>query len=284
MINLISMNITRFFKSKIVFVTSAILMALFVLLTAAETDPEEQELNQKIIEQYDVSEEDMEAGMTLGNEIDSDSSFDTIYRSMVSSGLPLILVGIFAAVYTDDERKSGFLKNISVGRNQKKYIFASKIPVLMIYSTILLLLSIAAVKLGCITRDPSLYRVHDIFKLIGYIFVEILLHTAFGAFIMVVYEVCRNSVITIITAIFASLNLFGTIFSVVESKLSSLGGIMEKFVERFGLVQYLLVTRVKLLEISGSVFPHVNTIVVAVVGLSLYAFLGMLIFSKRDTY
>ena len=61
------------------------------------------------------------------------TSLEDVYAEMVGSGVLLIFAGVFASVYSDEERKSGFLKNLTVGRSGKKYIFASKAPVLLLF-------------------------------------------------------------------------------------------------------------------------------------------------------
>lgn len=71
-------------------------------------------------------------GTTVGGTLTQDTPLEDVYAEMVGSGVLLIFAGVFASVYSDEERKSGFLKNLTVGRSGKKYIFASKAPVLLL--------------------------------------------------------------------------------------------------------------------------------------------------------
>lgn len=130
---------------------------------------------------------------------------------------------------------------------------------------------------------PANYHIVNWGNLIIYILTETLLHTAFGLFIMVLYEIFRNVVVNILVAVFASLNLFGFIFSLLETKLGVMRMFAEAFGGRFEIVQYMLVTRIRNMQVNESVFPFVPSIVVALVGLALYFILGMVIYSKRDT-
>ena len=67
---------------------------------------------------------------------------------------------------------------------------------------------------------------------------------------MVFYEIFRNVVVNILVAVFASLNLFGFIFSLLETKLSVIRMLAEAFGGRFEIVQYMLVTRVRSMQVK----------------------------------
>ena len=90
-----------------------------------EIDPETQE-------QGEIDADETRFGTTVGGTLTQDTPLEDVYAEMVGSGVLLIFAGVFASVYSDEERKSGFLKNLTVGRSGKKYIFASKAPVLLL--------------------------------------------------------------------------------------------------------------------------------------------------------
>lgn len=98
-----------------------------------EIDPETQELDRIIMEEGEIDADEARFGTTVGGTLTQDTPLEDVYAEMVGSGVLLIFAGVFASVYSDEERKSGFLKNLTVGRSGKKYIFASKAPVLLLF-------------------------------------------------------------------------------------------------------------------------------------------------------
>lgn len=283
MINLTKMNLNRMFYNRLFYILILINLGICILIASLEADPVNQELDRQIMEEQgiDPDEEDIGFGMTVGGNLTEDTAFEDIYAEMVGCGLILTLVGVFSSVYSDEERKSGFLKNLTVGRKGKKYVFASKAPVLFIFCFMQMLVGLVATYIG--SNLPGNYRIGNWGNLIIYILTETLLHTAFGLLIMVFYEIFRNVVVNILVAVFASLNLFGSIFSLLETKLGVMRMLAEAFGGRFEIVQYMLVTRIRSMQVNESVFPFVPSIVVALAGLALYYILGMVIYSKRDT-
>lgn len=281
MINLIKMNFYRMLRSKFVYILLLITFGITLLITSLETDPAEQELNQQIMEEQGVDPNEEGVGIVLGDTIEENSSLDDIYGSMVGSGLVLLMTGIFGAVYSDEERKSGFLKNLTVGVKGKKYIFASKIPIVLLFCAVQMLVTLVAVGIG--SNMMGEYTVSHMGNLIRYIVTQTFLHAAYGLLVMAFYEMCRNIVLSILIAVFGSLNLFGFIISLLETQIGVLRSLTQIWGGRLELVQYFLVTRARDVAVSCRSYPFVPSIVIAIVGLILYGILGMIIYSKRDT-
>lgn len=289
MINLIKMNFYRMIRSRFVYVMLLITFGIFLLITSLETDPAEQELEQQILEEQGIEPSEADEGvgiviggnMSVGGSAEENSSLEEIYAGMIGSGFILLMTGVFVTVYSDEERKSGFLKNLTVGIKGKKYIFASKIPIVLLFCTAQMLVVLAAVRIGC--NRMGEYAIGDAGNLIHYMVTEILLHTAYGVFIMACYETCRSIVLNILIAVFGSLNLFGFIVSMLETKLGVLRGLAQIWDGRLELVQYFLVTRARDMSVNYPAFLFVPSLVVAVAGLLVYGILGMVIYSRRDT-
>ena len=132
MINLMKMNGIRMFHSKLFYVMMILCFGIFLFFASLEIDPETQELDRIIMEEEGIDADEARFGTTVGGTLTQDTPLEDVYAEMVGSGVLLIFAGVFASVYSDEERKSGFLKNLTVGRSGKKYIFASKAPVLLL--------------------------------------------------------------------------------------------------------------------------------------------------------
>ena len=133
MINLMKMNGIRMFHSKLFYVMMILCFGIFLFFASLEIDPETQELDRIIMEEGKIDADEARFGTTVGGTLTQDTPLEDVYAEMVGSGVLLIFAGVFASVYSDEERKSGFLKNLTVGRSGKKYIFASKAPVLLLF-------------------------------------------------------------------------------------------------------------------------------------------------------
>ena len=133
MINLMKMNGIRMFHSKLFYVMMILCFGIFLFFASLEIDSETQELDRIIMEEEGIDADEARFGTTVGGTLTQDTPLEDVYAEMVGSGVLLIFAGVFASVYSDEERKSGFLKNLTVGRSGKKYIFASKAPVLLLF-------------------------------------------------------------------------------------------------------------------------------------------------------
>ncbi|MBP9996843.1 MAG: ABC transporter permease [Lachnospiraceae bacterium] len=289
MLNLISMNLYRLLKCKGAYITIIIAILLFALLGNILTDPEEQAMDSQIIEEQGLDiEESSGIGMTItsyyNEEAKHPQGLDIVYNDIMSSGLLLMLIGIFAAAYTNEERDSGFLKNLPMGSKQKGGIFLAKVTTIFAYSFFIILVTIFATKIGIIGRTAEVNQFYDLPGFVKYVAFQVFLHTAFATFVMFVFELCRNMLVTVICTIVVSVNVIGSVFSWVEGNIASFGTLAKRAVEYLGIVQYMIVTRVQGMNVCYATFPHVNSLVVGIIGIALYATLGAIVFSKKDVY
>ena len=274
------MNLSRFFKARVFYITALITILCFGLFSRLETSPEGRPGSQY---ENQEQEADQSVGITLAEDITSDTSFEQLYAGFASSGYLLIMVGVFAVVYIEEERKSGFLKNLLTTRRGKKNIFAAKIPIVFLYTLIMFLGSLIAIRIGSLGRGEGMYSLVDAGALVRFVFFEVILHTIFGIAMMAIYEITRNTIIPIMITIFGSANLHGMLFDTIESKLVSMYPSLGKIMDTYALSKNFIVTKTTVLGSLEGSFPYMNIIVIAVIGFTVYSVMGMAIFTKRDT-
>ena len=146
MINLIKANIYRLLHAKVTYVI-LILAVLFYLIGFGFM---------KIV--YDVYEPGEDEVVMSEADEPGDTSVTFTYSDeyehvevnsykmladMMGTGMITMMVGIFAAIFTDEERKSGFLKNLPMPVRAKRKIFLSKSAVVFFYSAVLSLVLLA---------------------------------------------------------------------------------------------------------------------------------------------
>lgn len=255
MLNLIKMNLYRLFKTRVFYV-----MLLITVIGAG-----------------------LLSGLETSGDVTSEASFEHLYADFAASGHILIMVGVFGIVFSEEERKSGFLKNLLTTHKEKKNIYAAKIPVVFLYSLVMFLGSLIACRLGSFVWGAGTYPVHSVGSLIRFITFEVILHTVFGIAMMTLYEITRNTIIPVIITVFGAANLHGMLFYALEGKLVSMWPSLKGFMEKYALSSNFIVTKAKDLGNIEMSFSYVNIIVVIVIGLIFYSVIGMCIFTKRDT-
>lgn len=276
MLNLIKMNLYRFFKTRVFYTTLLITVIGFGLLARLETEPSVQDTNQQI-------EQEEHVGIVASEEVTSTTSLEELFASFASSGFILIMTGVFAIVYSEEERKSGFLKNLLTSRKDKKNIFASKILIVLLYALFMFMGALLAIRIGSLGRGAGMYTVHSWLALIRFIVFEVILHTVFGIAMMSMYEITRNTIIPTMIAIFGASNLHGMLLYLLEGKLVSKFHSLAGFMDKYALSNNLIVTKIGELGDIGMPFPYLNVIIVMTIGLVFYSVIGMFIFTKRDT-
>ncbi len=249
--NLIKMNLNRFLKTKVFYITALITVICFFVLSAVDRD------------------------LT--------GSFDQIYADFGGGGYLLIMVGIFSIVYSEEERKSGFLKNLLTTRSGKKNIFLAKIPVVFLYTVIMFLASMLAIKLGLLTKGLGYFRLRSAATLIIFTAFEILLHTIYGIAMMALYEISRNTIVPTVICIFTAGNFHGMILNALEETTIKKFPFLARFQDTYALSRNLIVTLTETIQELQKAFPLANVLIVSALGLVFYTVLGMLVFTKRDT-
>ncbi|MBR4831996.1 MAG: ABC transporter permease [Butyrivibrio sp.] len=247
MLNLIDMNLTRFFKTKALYVTSIITFLMLFLLT-----------------------------FSIG-EMDFNSSCDQL-----AMGLTLSMVGIFSAVYSDEERKSGFLKNLETSRAKKGNVFLSKIPVVALYSFIIILVAMVAIIAGLI-KNPASFAGMNVLAVVAFLGVQTLIHTAFGVGFLAIYEISRGTIAPIVLSLMFGGGTHILIINALTNKLvqvvPALGPIFEKVSPNY----FQVVSMSKEVSVAGGC-KYIGPMIIGIILLTVYSMIGTKIFRKRDTF
>lgn len=288
MINLIKMNMHRLFRSRVLYITigiaaAVLIFALAVIIHEDKAARSTASTQDEAIEQM-LSESEGEGtvvvGITMNEEASERTSFGNVVQNFFSSGLFLTLVGIFAVVYCEEERKNGFLKNLTLGKKSKVRIYISKLVTGLVYSALLLGTTTLILLIGSLIRGGYSYADFGITLL--FVLKHILYHTAFCTLIMLVYELFRNTVVAMTTAFFLSVNIQGYLIALLEQKVSLFTKLSQALDGRFEMVQYTIAMRVKGMELAEEIFPYANSWVLAIIFITLYAVIGTIVFKKRD--
>ncbi|MBO4458800.1 MAG: ABC transporter permease [Butyrivibrio sp.] len=248
MLNLIDMNITRLFKTKAFYVTAVLTFASLFLLAF------------------------FVGGMDFAQVIDG-----------AAVGLCLSMIGIFAAIYSDEERKSGFLKNLETSKEKKGNVFLAKIPVMALYSLVLMIVSVIAGAIGLL-KSPEAFASLNIANALIFFVIQLILITAFGVGFMAIYEMGRGLVAPIVASIMLSNGFHVMIIQALANKLVQMIPALGPVFEKLPPTTFQIVTLSKSINMLGEDCPYIQALLVGIILFVVYAFIGSSVFRKRDTF
>ena len=269
MINLFKANLYRLFHAKVTYVILIITVIIYLLSFGVMRLAESGEASEDGVVTITYSEDYEPTGV---------NSYGML-ADMMSSGFVALMLGIFSCVYSDEERKSGFLKNLPKSSRKKSGIFISKVFVVAFYSLLLTGIMFLASFLLAIRYRCSLE--YDALLFAEYLFKQALLYTAFGTAMLAVFEVFRKGIIVIILT-FVSAMVLVDCFSLFEALLVYKNIVSEKFIDLFGYSQYMIIGRSGALLVGNDNAAHVSTWFVGFASLLIYTVIGSLIYKKRD--
>lgn len=267
MLNMIRMNLYRFFTTKSVYVILGITFLLIMFVTRLEMS-ENDPVDATVMEEYgDFEEQSIRGfGMTIPVTEERAVIGDQLYKDAVCSGLLAVMIGIFVSIYTGKERERGFLKNLNTCVKNRYTIFLAKIVPMFLFVVFEMLVTFIAI--GCNLSYENLPQ------LLAFMLAQTATHTAYAAGILLVGELLRNQAMTLLVAIFTALGVGSMILSLIESKLAQTG-----FPQGLLLGKYTAVMQIN--SIHGF---QVIMFVAAVILALLYLLAGAVVSEKRDLY
>lgn len=269
MINLFKANIFRLFHTKATYIILIITVSIYLFSFAIMNAVESGRVDENSVVTVSFSEDYEPASL---------NPYEMLI-DMMSSGFVILMIGIFSCIYTDEERKSGFLKNLPRPSRKKAGIFITKVFVVAFYTLLLVAALVLAafllsVKYGsALEYAPSLY--------FEYMFKQVLLFTTFGTAMMVLFEIFRKGVVAIILTFLTSMALANCV-NLFEAFLVYKNIVSEKCMDLIAYSQYMITTRSAALSVGSDNMVHGSTWVVGLISVLIYVFIGSLIYKKRD--
>ena len=267
--NIVKMNLYRFFKMKAVYVFMLIttLLVAFIVVDGRATTPEEMQLYQEMEEENGGN-----VGVAVG--IVNSFNLDDITAEFISSSMLLVFIAIFMSIFFNKERSKGYLKNLSSCTNKRNYLFLSKLPVVVIF----VLLLFVSVWIGALLTCDKVITC-TISELVIYNVVELIIHIAFGVFICMLNELCRSS-ISLVLGIVAAVAAPTAILSGVMHLIPGLAKLS-------AICNFFTATLVPQVCLNGTIESAVALPIivgVAVILAGIYAVIGLLSINKRDLF
>lgn len=270
--NLIKMNLYRFFRMKAVYILMIItaLLVVFTVLDGKNMPEDEVQLYKQI-----EAENGGDSSFGVSVSILDTFSIDRVTSEFIGSQLLLIFIAIFVSCFVNEERVKGYLKNLNSCTDQKTFLFISKIPIVCLFVLLLFAcvwisaLTCCDVVIDCSMRELMLFTV-----------MQLLLHMVFAIFMCMLNELFRSQLVGIIIGCAAAIAiptlLLSSIMDMVPG-LSKLSHICFFFTAP-------LVAQIKVEQNieAPAALPIIFGIVI-VLGI-VYSLVGTISIKKRDIY
>lgn len=285
MINLTKMELFRFFKSKTTYITllfAIILSFILFAMSAAFGEQSEagtlEENNVMYTEVSDNEAANIKNGSAGVGFVAADFTSDTkatlefLIENFISSGVYLILVGVFATNVVCNKYKYGFQKNLNIySKNKWQTVVAGNISILFFSAMAIILIAITYLFIGALYfKDFSMGSLVNIIRYLG---MQTLLHYTFAAMIMCIAEIIRSKIVCIVFTCMLSLGFGLAFMNSIDSKLG-----LEKFSFNKCMIEY----HVKLVPIKFDGELWGQAIMVVIFAAVVYNIINAVIVSRRD--
>ncbi|MBO0994417.1 ABC transporter permease [Bacillus sp. SD088] len=252
MINLLKMDLNRFFSNKIMYVLLVVFIAfqLFGIF---------------MFKQY---EQPVEQGGILISSM-NESQFIQMILAQTPSWV-LMYIAVFSVYFYMSEYNSGFYKNFISMNNARRNSVISKILILGIFTLIMFFVMIIADLIG-----RSLFFENGAIGDWGYftklLIGQFLLHWAFSIVVLCTAMIIKNVIPSIITGLILGLNVLGLMASAFESIISDTN-----------LSSYLLVNTIVSIKDFNQINDVMHVAVVAIIFFLLFSIIAVKYKMKED--
>ncbi len=286
MLNLIRMNLYRFFREKgyiafiITLLCATLISAIAIEITAEsgiEIVESVDENGQKV---YNMEVGDENSDIMLSASAKENTSMAELFVETLGSGVIIMISGIFAIIYSDTERRYGFVKNLTVRKKERVAVFAAKAVPVFVFTCYTMVAVLGGIYLGSCFTYPIPFG--NVSRFFSYSVVQLFVATAFGIFSLALYELIRKEVVAVIIVIFTSLGLVSKIVQLLEMGLVKVGICTEAFVEKYEITQHLLANRSAMINLNDVSAGKPCALIIAAIGIVIYLAAGMILYRKKD--
>lgn len=280
MIRLIKMNFYRMIHSKYSYVILLSLVAFisFVAIVTKVEEKAEQSAQGVSTEVENTGDDDLntaepDVGIQVQSmDIEKTPTIMDYAVGNLQGGLILVFLTIFITIFVHAEEGSGFVKNIARQSKHKRSIIISKLPAIIAYTIVVLLVYIAITIILMKMLNPD-YPLGFSVELLGFIGGETLLAISFA------------SLISFLTTIMRSTALGMTVGMLLATGMGTLitNGIEILIDNAIDVDQYTIIGNIMMLPFEIVTEDYVRAILVGVVWFIVWNVLSVIVVEKRDT-
>ena len=194
----------------------------------------------------------------------------------VKSKLLLMFLVVFVTYFAGSEGRNGFLKNIAGQVTHKGIFVFSKSVVISIFAVMMIAGAVLATMLGSVAFLGYI-NIANIGQGCVFLIVQILLHIAYGMFVLFLFNVTESSVATMLAGILIAAGILQIVDAILVSVFSKLQAISD-----FSIMNYLTSGNVGLLSLDSTSGLYIRASIIAVGAIVLMNTLSSVIIQRRD--
>lgn len=289
MFNLFRMDTYRLLHSKVTWVILVFVVALAifsVVMTNSDIELMKEEAAETGVSNsvgVTVQEEGEEArtfGIAIWPEdewVSGDIEIGSLVSAETQSGLLLLLISIFTAIFVHAEQKNGYIKNIAGLFPKRGKIVLSKAITIAVYVLIMLALFMAVMVItGYVLWGDGFYMgsVPDFLKFFG---TQYALHLGISMVIMLLCMLTRSSAFSMTAGILITAGLLAPVYSIVNKLVNDTHPGWE-----FDLNRYTLDGCISMTQAGADAETLLRAVIVGVAFIIASLLLSMVIMKKRD--
>lgn len=282
MINVIKMDLYRMVKNKatwLIFLASMLMMFASIFMTSQ--DLAYYNSNPTALQDLQANGDEVNWGIYIGS-VKPEGCTGTEVPLMelvavnVKSKLLLMFLVVFVTYFAGSEGRNGFLKNIAGQVTHKGIFVFSKSVVISIFAVMMIAGAVLATMLGSVAFLGYI-NIANIGQGCVFLIVQILLHIAYGMFVLFLFNVTESSVATMLAGILIAAGILQIVDAILVYVFSKLQAISD-----FSIMNYLTSGNVGLLSLDSTSGLYIRASIIAVGAIVLMNTLSSVIIQRRD--
>lgn len=284
MLNIIKMDLYRLFKGKFTWLMLIIITLISAVAMYTQYSSHEyylnhiEEFSEEITVNEQISDEEAEERQAYftDNPIYSTDKIDVhyFYSSLIFNTVIGLYIAIFAAIFTNSEMSTGFIKNIAGQPSIRYKTIISKCISIFVFVCITLVLYFAVAAICSLVMfgyiSVGAYSISD---MLAFSFTQLLLNTALCIVIMCISELLRNTAAGMAVSVLVSIGIFKLIMGKLDQFLN---------IKNFSFSSMIITSYSTALPITYETNTYQHAVVVGAVYIVIAAAISIISKVKRD--
>lgn len=282
MLNVIKMDLYRMVKNKATWlILLASMLMMFASIFMSSQDLAYYNSNPIALENLQANGDEVNWGIYIGSVKSewcngTEISLMELVAVNVKSKLLLMFLVVFMTYFAGSEGRNGFVKNIAGQVTHKGILVFSKFVVISIYTVMMMVGAVLATMLGS-AAFLGYINTSNIGQGCIFLAVQILLHIAYGMFVLFLFHITGSSIATMLSGILIAAGILQIVDSILISSFSKLQAISD-----FSIMNYLTSGNVGLLSMDSTSGLYIRADMIALGAIILMNILSSVIVQRRD--
>ena len=280
MLNIIRMDLYRMFKSKSTWIILfATMLMMFASVFMTHSDYVYYMNHSTALANLKLTYDQVNWGIYIGSVSPSWCTgvkipICEIFTLNIRSKILLMFLVLFTVIFVSGESRTGFIKNIAGQVQNRGTLVLSKLIVVAVFSIMLLLSALIVVILSC--RMFFGYVNFDNFgNFIPYLGTQLFLHVAFGAVMICLIVLLKNSVASMLVGILISAGILQIVDTIIKALVHGIKG-------NFSIMYYITSGNIAALTMSSGAGDYIRALLVGLIFIMCANGISMAIIQTRD--